>query len=246
MKKELIDMLHQKCGRLTVVSRAENKNKRAYWNCLCECGNTTTVQGKKLRSGQTKSCGCLKNDIIKKAGQDNRLDEDFVKQKLLQNGYELLSSYEKTISRAKLKCIKCNHIFTRRLEEILHNRSKCSLCSKQNNGFIRSDYFDKRPDIKDIPCKVYLLKFSGNNEEFYKVGITRQKLEERIRKIPYQLVETEIIETTFYKAYELEKSLKKVIKPHTYRPKLKFNGWTECFIAETPTFNLYGAQANAR
>lgn len=33
----LIDLTGQKFGRLTVISRAENKGKRVAWNCLCEC-----------------------------------------------------------------------------------------------------------------------------------------------------------------------------------------------------------------
>jgi hypothetical protein len=230
MKKELIDMLHQKCGRLTIISRAPNKSTRAYWNCLCECGNITIVSGKKLRTGQTQSCGCLRKDVCKETGKNNRLDKMFVKQKLQENGYELLSSYEGIQKTAKVKCIKCTHIFTRRIETSLYNQHGCPRCSKQNNGFIRSEYFDKHPDMKDKPCKVYLLKFSGNNEEFYKIGITRQELQERTRRIPYDLIESEVIETTYYQAYKLEKSLKQTIKPYSYYPKIKFNGAGECFI----------------
>ena len=29
------------------------------WLCKCDCGNFTTVKTKKLKSGNTKSCGCL-------------------------------------------------------------------------------------------------------------------------------------------------------------------------------------------
>jgi len=36
-----------------------HKNGRIYWNCVCDCGNITTVQSSKIRSGHTKSCGCL-------------------------------------------------------------------------------------------------------------------------------------------------------------------------------------------
>lgn len=59
----VIDMTGQKCGRLTVIKRAENNaSGQAMWECLCECGNTVVVQGTKLRNGHTKSCGCLKKD----------------------------------------------------------------------------------------------------------------------------------------------------------------------------------------
>lgn len=47
-------------GQLTVISRAENtKDGRARWHCRCSCGNEIDVLGKSLRSGNTKSCGCL-------------------------------------------------------------------------------------------------------------------------------------------------------------------------------------------
>lgn len=49
-------------GALTVVARGPNTNEgRARWICDCECGNQTVVLGKNLRSGNTKSCGCLKS-----------------------------------------------------------------------------------------------------------------------------------------------------------------------------------------
>lgn len=44
---------------LTVQSRAENRgDKRAYWNCLCICGQSTIANSHDLKSGHTKSCGC--------------------------------------------------------------------------------------------------------------------------------------------------------------------------------------------
>jgi hypothetical protein len=49
----------------TTLWSAHSKEKikgpgRTRWFCLCDCGNTTTVEGKKLVNGNTKSCGCLK------------------------------------------------------------------------------------------------------------------------------------------------------------------------------------------
>lgn len=64
----LIDMLGQKFGRLTVIERAENtKEGRARWKCKCECGNEVIVLGKHLRSGSTKSCGCLQKQRTSEA-----------------------------------------------------------------------------------------------------------------------------------------------------------------------------------
>lgn len=58
-----VDLVGQKFGRLTVISRAENKlvgkKKRPQWNCICSCGNEVVVVGQSLRNQSTRSCGCL-------------------------------------------------------------------------------------------------------------------------------------------------------------------------------------------
>lgn len=59
-KNRLIDLTGQTYGELTVISYAGHKNGRTAWNCLCSCGNQCIVTAHDLRSGHTKSCGCLK------------------------------------------------------------------------------------------------------------------------------------------------------------------------------------------
>jgi hypothetical protein len=47
-------------GRLTVLERLnERKHTHIVYVCRCICGNTKKVSSDKLRSGHTKSCGCL-------------------------------------------------------------------------------------------------------------------------------------------------------------------------------------------
>ena len=58
-------------GYLTVINRAENtKEGRAQWLCQCKCGNTTVVLGKRLRSGNTKSCGCYQKERAAQANME--------------------------------------------------------------------------------------------------------------------------------------------------------------------------------
>lgn len=33
------------------------------WDCICSCGNTKTISGVNLKSGQTSSCGCLVSEL---------------------------------------------------------------------------------------------------------------------------------------------------------------------------------------
>lgn len=54
------DLTGKKFNRLTVIERAgSNKNKQALWLCKCDCGNEVKVISADLKSGHTKSCGCL-------------------------------------------------------------------------------------------------------------------------------------------------------------------------------------------
>lgn len=46
-------------GRLTVVEEASQCGARRMMLCLCECGTRKTVAIGKLRTGHTRSCGCL-------------------------------------------------------------------------------------------------------------------------------------------------------------------------------------------
>lgn len=62
----LIDMVGQKLSRLTVIRRGENSAVgHIQWDCICECGSATTVDGRNLRSGHTRSCGCLLMEELK-------------------------------------------------------------------------------------------------------------------------------------------------------------------------------------
>jgi hypothetical protein len=68
-----IDLTGQKFGRLTVLydaARALNKARMIMWRCLCDCGVETLVTTGELRSGGTKSCGCLR---IEKARENVQL-----------------------------------------------------------------------------------------------------------------------------------------------------------------------------
>jgi hypothetical protein len=54
------NLIGQTFNRLTVVKYAYNKNKHNFWLCRCACGKEVVVEQNKLKSGHTKSCGCLR------------------------------------------------------------------------------------------------------------------------------------------------------------------------------------------
>ena len=53
------DLVGQKFGMLTVISRAESdESGKRRWLCRCDCGAEKTVLGSNLKRGTTVSCGC--------------------------------------------------------------------------------------------------------------------------------------------------------------------------------------------
>lgn len=65
-KERVIDLTGHKYGRWTVIENAGYQNKEIIWKCICECGNVGYIAGNSLRSGNSKSCGCLAREINSK------------------------------------------------------------------------------------------------------------------------------------------------------------------------------------
>lgn len=68
---KLIDLTGQKFGRLTVLKRGDNLGRDVAWICKCDCGNEKLIRGADLRSGKTKSCGCLQREVSVLNSQKN-------------------------------------------------------------------------------------------------------------------------------------------------------------------------------
>lgn len=61
---KVIDLTNCQFGRLAVIKRVDNdKYGNTVWQCRCECGNIVNVPANALKSGNTKSCGCLHKEI---------------------------------------------------------------------------------------------------------------------------------------------------------------------------------------
>lgn len=68
-----IDMTGRKYGRLTVVSKSgRTDDGKITWLCLCDCGGSAVVCGQRLRSGGTRSCGCIHHEMLVKTKSTHR------------------------------------------------------------------------------------------------------------------------------------------------------------------------------
>lgn len=109
--KDYSFMLGQKFGRLTVIERAENKPKgRSYedrWLCQCECGAVKNIRGYSLRSGATKSCGCLHRENVAAMGRSKSIDmtgQRFGKLTVIERDGSYIAPNGRTSTRWRCQC----------------------------------------------------------------------------------------------------------------------------------------------
>lgn len=72
------NLIGQKFGKLTVIAKNDvRRNEHVCWDCICECGNKTIVEGYNLKSGATQSCGCQRSSVgeerIQQLLEDNQI-----------------------------------------------------------------------------------------------------------------------------------------------------------------------------
>lgn len=63
-KFHVSNLVGKKFGELTVLNRGPNirlnsRTTLVTWDCVCTCGKTINVRASNLRTGNTKSCGCI-------------------------------------------------------------------------------------------------------------------------------------------------------------------------------------------
>lgn len=64
---EVKDLTGQRFGRLTVMTRAgADAQGKATWRCQCECGNDVVITGTQLTRNNSRSCGCLKREVLQR------------------------------------------------------------------------------------------------------------------------------------------------------------------------------------
>lgn len=70
------DLTGQHFGRWTVINITDKRtsSRGIIWHCKCDCGTEKDVDGYLLRSGQSKSCGCLQKELAAEQAKKGRVD----------------------------------------------------------------------------------------------------------------------------------------------------------------------------
>lgn len=67
---EFIDLTGQHFGYWKVIERSESKKREpTKWLCECKCGTRKVVVGATLKNGTSKSCGCMRTELLTERAQ---------------------------------------------------------------------------------------------------------------------------------------------------------------------------------
>ncbi len=106
-----------------------------------------------------------------------------------------------------------------------HLTSGCRLCADEDlKGLYSERYFEQHPNEKLMAGMLYYVRFRCDDEEFYKVGITKNTVKDRFSAIPKDIVSLEILGTKKTSIYDAWKTETEIQSTHgeqfRYRPLL--------------------------
>lgn len=166
-------------SRLTVIGEAKtNKYGYAQWLCQCDCGNTIVVTGKHLRTGNTKSCGCLQKEIMRERHRSKHIDmigQTYGYLKVLDYGDYAIKPDGRKDQKMKCQCELCGTIIEVRSSDLkLGNQISCGCIHSKGNtkinlllqerkiNFKREYKIEECKDIHPLPFDFAFFNF--NNE----------------------------------------------------------------------------------
>jgi hypothetical protein len=122
---------------------------------------------------------------------------------------------------------KCTHHgeFSIRASTFLEGQG-CRDCA---GGFTRTRFIEA---CNNEDARLYIIKCSNYDEEFYKIGITKNQLKTRFPSgimMPYGFEVIKEFKDSAEKVWDLEKKLHRKFKQFKYTPSIYFGGFTECF-----------------
>ena len=139
-----------------------------------------------------------------------------------------------------LSCKIHNYNYTQRPSHHMANIQGCPYCATSTIKYSKENFDKHREFFKDRKGIIYVLKLTGDNEEFYKVGITGRNEKYRLNTIShsYKVIVEYMEEMFIEEAFNLEQFFLEDFKNCKYIPKIKFKGYTEC-LTTNPVAEYY-------
>lgn len=205
------------------------------WLCL-DCLHEFEATPNNLIHSKYKTSRCpicaQKTRQLKQNRTDIKVIDSCLKEKKIMR----LGDFSGLNTKILVKCLVCFHNWSPKMDGILKRNYGCPKCATKERalnavGGYNYENFNNKPEIKNYPAILYLIKITKNEEVFYKVGITKRSIKTRIRQY-FKSSEYEVIyskSTILFEAFVMEQLIKETFKMYQYFPRISFGGQTECF-----------------
>lgn len=152
--RKAIDITGRRFGSLVALKRVEshikeNGQKVTMWECLCDCGEKTTVSYGNLRSGNVKSCGNRKNHRPKRVYED-LTGKKFGKLTVIDRAADYINKDGHHLRKWRCKC-DCGNV----IEVLENNLKKRKSCGCDRYPDLTGQRFGRLTVIKKSGRNVY-------------------------------------------------------------------------------------------
>jgi hypothetical protein len=151
-----INLIGKQIGRWTVLRRTSGT--QTTWVCRCACGSERMVSTSSLRSGMSKSCGCLQKEIVRKprmSDVERGLSHvrGMLRFRAKRQGLECTLSDELINVLSKRPCFYCGHEPTsQKYIREMRNRENSYIPIGAYSGIDRVDNSKGYTPVNSVPC----------------------------------------------------------------------------------------------
>lgn len=166
-----VDLVGKRFERLLVVEDSLLRRNKGtiLWKCLCNCGNYVNVRSDNLRSGKTKSCGCLNDELRSQLG--SKEFKDLTNMKFERLTVLELYGFNKHKS-AVWKCLcDCGNIINVSSNSLQRKHTMSCGCLKRELDETR--YSDPKWYMKNAFNKVFIAYKNGAKRRNYTFNLTQ-------------------------------------------------------------------------
>jgi len=123
------NLIGERFVKLVVEEFSHKVKGHRFWGCLCDCGKRVIVEQSKLKTGHTKSCGC-----IKKSDLTELISQSFGLLRVLEEAEPRIVGNKR---RRFVKCVcDCGNVVEVRLDQLRDGNTKSCGCFAKDRSLI--------------------------------------------------------------------------------------------------------------
>lgn len=158
MGRKRLNLIGDEYGKLTVIEELDRKGYTRMFLCECECGNKVEVQMSNLRTGHTKSCGCLQKEITSTKSSLDLKGKSFGRLTVVRRNGS--ASNRKSLWLCKCDCGKHTNV---RSTCLTSGRTKSCGCRRTKLGKKVQQYAGDNLRIDDVYTPLLKSKIRSDN-----------------------------------------------------------------------------------